>query len=126
MTGPEINLREFFDKYEIVECNPLQISSDTFIDLIEPYNCFNHSCNPNAGIRNNGILFALRDINLGDEIMYDYSTTVDDVIWNMECACLEKNCRKIIGDFQSLPHVQKEFYLQLGALSSHIKNTYYS
>jgi uncharacterized protein len=125
MTGPKIDLKHFFEKYEINDCTPLQISESDYIDLIEPYVCFNHSCNPNAGLRNNGVLFALRDIKEGEEIMYDYSTTVDDIIWKMDCLCKQPGCRKVIGDFQSIPHQQKEFYLKNNALTEYIKKTYY-
>ncbi|OGJ61179.1 hypothetical protein A3A67_04900 [Candidatus Peribacteria bacterium RIFCSPLOWO2_01_FULL_51_18] len=123
--GPKISLREFFDKYDINDGNPLQITDDNYIDLIVPYVCFNHSCEPNAGIRNNGILFALRNIPAGEEITYDYSTTIDDVTWQMECMCKKKGCRKVIGDFQSVPHEVKEYYRKNGALTTHIIQTYY-
>lgn len=125
MTGPSISLREFFDKYELNDCNPLQVSADEYIDLVEPYVCFNHSCDPNAALRNEGILFALRMIKKDEEIMYDYSTSVDDPIWHMGCLCGTKNCRKLIADFQSIPHEQKEFYRINNAITRHIHNLYY-
>lgn len=125
MVGPSLSLKDFFDKYELNDCTPLQIGNDRFIDLIEPYNCFNHSCNPNAGIRNNGILFALKDISPGEEIMYDYSTTVDDVTWRMDCDCREANCRKVIGDFLSIPHEKRLYYRENGAFAKHIIETYF-
>lgn len=123
--GPLITLKEFFDKYEWNYANPLQIGEDTYIDLIEPYVLINHSCSPNAGVRNNGILFALGQINAGEEITFDYSTTVDDVTWSMECDCHSPNCRGQIGDFMSIPHMQKQFYLEKNALTNYIKNLYY-
>lgn len=125
MRGPIITLKEFSEKYDIDGCNPLQIGCDEFIDLVEPYVCFNHSCDPNSGIRNNGILFALKDIEPGDEILFDYSTTVDDLWWQMDCKCASSNCRKIIGDFQTIPHEKKEFYYQNNALTGYIKQLYY-
>lgn len=123
--GPRINLKQFFEKYDANGCNVLQIDDDTFMDVIEPYVYFNHSCSPNAGMRNNGILFALDKIKKGEEISFDYSTTADDVIWSMECRCEAKNCRKIIGDFQSIPHERKEYYLGKNALLGFIKRIYY-
>lgn len=126
MSGSIITLRDFIEKYaDINECNPLQIGKDQFIDLLEPYCCFNHSCDPNAGLRNDGILFAIRKIDIGQEIMYDYSTSVDDVLWSMDCKCHSQICRFKIGDFQSIPHERKNFYLENNALTSHIKSTYY-
>lgn len=123
--GPKINLREFFEKYEKDCCNVLQTGYDEYIDVIEPYVYFNHSCDPNAGIRNDGILFALKEINANEEIFFDYSTTVDDVIWSMECKCNSKECRKVIGDFQTLPHERKEYFKLKRAMIQHLYKTYY-
>lgn len=125
MAGPLITLKEFFDKYEWNFSNPLQVGEDLYIDLLEPYVCVNHSCDPNAGIRNNGILFAIKNISVGDEIFIDYSTVTDDVTWEMDCECGSKICRKKIGDFQTIPHDRKEFYFMKNALTSYIKGIYY-
>lgn len=126
MQGPVITLKELLEKYDGDErCNPLQVTTDTYLDLKEPFVYFNHSCSPNAGIRNNGILFALKPIRPGDEIFYDYSTTVDELMWQMNCKCESTNCRKIIRSYDSVPHKQKLIYIQKGALTKHIIATYY-
>lgn len=66
-----------------------------------PAKYVNHSCNPNAGIKNNKDLVAMRNIQKGEEITYDYSMVgVDD--WTMKCRCGESNCRKIIGKYKDL------------------------
>lgn len=126
MTGPTMSLKELLDKYDESNwTNPLQIAEDKYIDLIEPYVCFNHSCQPNAALRNKGILFALKDIEMNEEICYDYSTSVDDGLWRMDCACLAPNCREIIGDFQTIPHDAKEFYKSKNALTAYILGLFY-
>lgn len=124
-TGPILDLRQFIEKYNLNDCSPLQIDRDKYIDLIVPYVCFNHSCNPNAGIRNDGVLFALKDIRINEEILYDYSTTADDVTWSMKCECRAAGCRGVIGDFQSIPHARKLFFLSKNAITRHIKETFY-
>lgn len=58
------------------EANPLQVGRDTYIDLEVPGVIVNHSCEPNAGIHGDVVLVALRPISLGEEIRYDYSTTM--------------------------------------------------
>lgn len=123
--GPRMTVKEFLDKYEWSNCNPLQISESIYLDLITPYVYINHSCNPNAGVRNEGILFALKSIKKGTEITFDYSTTVDDPAWNMNCECLEKNCRGIIADFQTIPFQQMQYYLDNNAITSYIKGVYF-
>jgi hypothetical protein len=65
-------------------------------------------------------LFALRDILPGEEITYDYSTTMDDdegkiiergrKVWTCKCNCGSKKCRGIIDQFKTLPSDVKKFY----------------
>lgn len=124
MTGPVMTLNDICMKYSLNETNPMQIDKNAYMDLLEPYVIFNHSCDPNAGIKNDGVLFALKDIKVDEEIFYDYSTTSDDLLWSMECMCGAKNCRKIVSDFQSIPHERKEYYLSKNAVTSHIKRIY--
>lgn len=110
--------------------DPLQIDNDLYIDLDEPYIFSNHSCSPNAGMRDEAVLFALHDIGVGDEITYDYSTTewTDDEawginwtdIWRIPCACGSTECRKEIRSFAVLPREKKESYYRQGALMGYI------
>jgi len=102
--------------------DPLQIGDDLFIDLDEPSYFFNHSCNPNAGIRRKSELFAIKGISKGEEITFDYSTTVGkDIDWIMNCHCQSKNCRKKIGNILTIPKRQLERYDKLGAIPDFIK-----
>lgn len=69
----------------------------------------NHSCNPNCGV--DGIyIVAMRDIRRGEELTIDYSTTLCDNSWTMECSCGARNCRKHIGSFFDLPKKTRERY----------------
>ena len=91
----------------------------------------NHSCAPNSKILKNldGLFVcALKRINCGDEITIDYSTIVadDDVIdrtipYEMICNCGEPNCRRIIGNFSSLPKELKDRYLEANAVPVYIQ-----
>jgi SET domain-containing protein len=61
----------------------------------------NHSCNPNAGIRNATSLVAIRDIKAGEEICFDYAMTdcsLGKPTYNMVCLCGSTNCRGEIND----------------------------
>ncbi|MEK7649173.1 MAG: SET domain-containing protein-lysine N-methyltransferase [Patescibacteria group bacterium] len=61
----------------------------------------NHSCNPICGFRGQVVLVAMRDIQTGEEITYDYAMT--DANWHdvtcteMECLCGENNCRRMVS-----------------------------
>ena len=118
-TGKLINLDEALAKKE-EEANALQIDTKLYIDLEEPGVIVNHHCNPNAGIVNTNVLVALIDISKGDEIFYDYSTTMSENLWTMECGCSSSNCRKIIKDFHYLPAKVKEKYLKLAIVQDFI------
>lgn len=93
--------------------DPFQVSDKKYIDLKKPGIFVNHSCNPNAGIKNNTILVALKNIKRREEIRYDYSLTMDGSEWAMRCKCRQKNCRKFIKDFKFLPKKLRKKYLRL-------------
>jgi len=63
----------------------------------------NHSCDPNTGVRDDVRLVALRDLIAGEEIRYDYSTTMDEDHWTLQCRCGSRGCRGVVRDFKWLP-----------------------
>ncbi|PIN92816.1 hypothetical protein COU54_05370 [Candidatus Pacearchaeota archaeon CG10_big_fil_rev_8_21_14_0_10_31_24] len=128
MTIPE--LLEKCDSGEEEEGYPFQIDDLNYLDLDDPYMYINHSCNPNLGIKEEKILFVLKDIKEGEEVTFDYSSSEwsSDTgwgeeftePWDMECSCGNENCRKIVTEFPQLPEEIKIRYEQLGALPSFI------
>lgn len=101
--------------------DPLQIGCRTYLDMNEFSRCFNHSCNPNAGLRGESELFALQNIRRGKEITYDYSSTIAPTVWAMKCWCGSRMCRKIIGSVLTVPKPQLEKYKKLGALQDYMR-----
>lgn len=65
-------------------------------------NFFNHSCDPNAGIKGQIFLVAMRDIRKGEEVVFDYAMTLcrskNAKPYNLKCLCGKENCRGIITD----------------------------
>jgi len=59
----------------------------------------NHSCEPNCTLDITSLqLIALRDIQSGEEITYDYSCVIfQDDDWNIPCNCGTYSCRGIIA-----------------------------
>jgi hypothetical protein len=98
----------------------LQIGPDSYLDTLPPGRYTNHSCNPNAGLINDRLLIALRAIAAGEEIRFDYSTTMSEDHWTMECRCGEPSCRRVILDFHHLPAITQNRYLQLGVVQRFI------
>ena len=101
--------------------DPLGVEDEKYLDLEEVSRTFNHSCNPNSFIRGKNELVALKDIKIGGEITYDYSTTMNDneekikkagrELWTCKCHCGVKNCRGIIDQFKTLPKEKQNFYI---------------
>ncbi len=112
-TGGEIDFAGTLAKGDR-ECDALQIGPGRYLDLEPPGVFTNHSCQPNAGIRGDVFLVALRDLRAGEEIRFDYSTTMDEDHWTLECRCGSPNCRGLIGDFKWLPKAIKLEMLRLG------------
>lgn len=95
------------------ESHSLQIDFDKYILCDPPFLYSNHSCNPNCGINHHFELFTLKDIKKGEELFWDYSTSMLERHWTMKCGCGEENCRTVITDFDLLPKHVQERYLQL-------------
>ena len=95
------------------ESHSLQIDFDKYILCDPPFLYSNHSCNPNCAINHHLELFTLKDIKKGEELFWDYSTSMLERHWTMKCACGEENCRTVITDFDLLPKHVQERYLQL-------------
>lgn len=76
----------------------------------EPADFINHSCNPNAGLQGQIALVALRAIEPGEEICYDYAMTDGSPYDEFECRCGEAACRHhITGDDWRLPELQRRY-----------------
>jgi len=68
---------------------------------------FNHSCDPNAGVKGQVVLVARKNIKAGEEICFDYETT-DTIELKFDCKCGSKNCRgKIDGNSWKNKNFQK-------------------
>jgi len=94
------------------ESHALQIDHDRYILCEPPFLFSNHSCNPNCGINPKMEMIALKEIQAGEELLWDYSTSMLERHWTMRCSCGEKQCRKIIMDFDQLPIHLQLHYLQ--------------
>jgi hypothetical protein len=83
----------------------------------------NHSCNPNCGlifVDGKVFLTAIKKISLGEEITFDYSTTMSEDDWEMSCLCGSPQCRGRIRDFKHLPKLLQDYYVFLGVVPSYL------
>lgn len=71
--------------------------------------CLNHSCDPNSGFTTGDLtLYALRDIDPGEEIGWDYSTSISELGWTLECRCGSPRCRRTIRSWGELSADKRE------------------
>ncbi len=105
------------------ECMAIQIGPNRYIDTQPPGVYVNHSCDPNAGIMEDKYLVALRHIPAQAEIRFDYSTTMEEASFTMDCLCGAPQCRGRVTDFSTLPADVKNRYIAAGAVMSFILST---
>lgn len=74
----------------------------------------NHSCNPTCGFKGQISMVAMRDIQTGEQITFDYAMSdvgSKEQGWiDMVCLCGSQNCRKTItGDDWKLEELQQKY-----------------
>jgi hypothetical protein len=95
------------------ECYSLQVGIDKYIIPDAPFHLSNHSCDPNCGITRSMEFVTLRDIAEGEELFWDYSTSMLERHWEMKCKCGTPDCRHTIRDFDLLPSSLQDKYLRM-------------
>ncbi len=69
----------------------------------------NHSCDPTVGFRDQVVYVALRDIELGEELCYDYAMERSDG-FALDCHCGSRSGRgKVSGQDWISPELQQRY-----------------
>jgi uncharacterized protein len=117
--GYVIDLREETGLPEKVVGLGIQINEDYFlgprkVSEIDDACGINHSCEPNAGLKGQIYLVAMRPIEKGEEITFDYcmvlyhSPRIKSFV--MKCDCGSKKCRNTVTDYDwKKPDLQKKY-----------------
>ncbi|PKN57873.1 MAG: hypothetical protein CVU56_08575 [Deltaproteobacteria bacterium HGW-Deltaproteobacteria-14] len=105
------------------ESNLVQIGLDRYLFPDEPWVYVNHSCLPNTAFRDDAVtLYAIAPIERGEELFFDYSTSILRDPWTMGCGCGHADCRGIIGEFPALPPSVQRRYLERGHVPSFVRD----
>jgi SET domain-containing protein len=74
----------------------IQVEENRFLysTTESPADWVNHSCDPNAGLSGQIVLVAMRDIQPGEEITFDYAMSDGNRFEEFECLCGTGRCRK--------------------------------
>jgi uncharacterized protein len=90
----------------------LQVDYDTYVvperGSVGWY--LNHSCEPNCVIMGRTRVVALRRVEPGEELTFDYSTNVGWDGFAMRCGCGANECRKVVRSYSKLPEDLKGHY----------------
>ena len=83
----------------------LQIEEDHFLLATGTADDFiNHSCAPNLATDGHTLwLYALRDIEAGEELFFDYRAFEEDTDWRLPCACGTPACTGVLTGFPAYP-----------------------
>jgi SET domain-containing protein len=91
----------------------VQIEDDVFMvgaADTEPADYINHSCEPNCGMSGNVVLIALRDIEVDEELTYDYAMSDGSAYDEFDCRCGAPTCRgRVTGDDWTIEQLQVRY-----------------
>ncbi len=94
---PSSEIKEYWGKMSHVG---IQIHEDFFMvpttrEELEQNGVFNHSCEPNIGFLEDIQFVAIKDIQPGEELVFDYAFS-ETLMDPFECKCESDKCRKTI------------------------------
>jgi hypothetical protein len=94
----------------------IQISDDFVLGALCPeeisaVDAINHSCSPNAGLRGQILLVAMRDIEIDEQVCFDYAMCLNTPGYRFDCACGTLVCRGVVtGEDWKIPELQTRYY----------------
>jgi SET domain-containing protein len=111
-TGPRLTAKACEGMYADTEVTYLFAMDDgnTIIDGFGMAAFVNHTCDPNCEtdqIDNRIWVMALRDIEAGEELTYDYNLFDGDIGEKAPCYCGLKNCRKTMFSEEEVARQKK-------------------
>lgn len=91
-------------------CHAIQCGETLWRDSTGLARYINHSCEPNCGVKNFFSITAMRTIQPGEQITWDYEMTEKSNWFKMRCRCGSPLCRKIIGNYKNMPRKIRKKY----------------
>ncbi len=113
-SGVIVNYQKLQTLSEEMRKHTVQVEEDAYLVSIVPdehADYINHSCNPNVGLSGQITLVALRDIETGEEVCFDYAMTDGSPYDEFECACGAIDCRhQITGNDWRIPELWERYH----------------
>ena len=101
----------------------IQIAEDLYLapaEDPEDGDMLNHSCDPSCVLLGATVVIAWRDIEVGEELTFDYATCDDTDYDEFDCLCGSANCRRrVTGNDWKRPELQEKY---AGHFASYIQH----
>ncbi len=108
-TGEQLNRLEPDMKRFILQIDETLYLGPASLDHVDDAEYFNHSCDPNCGMRGQVGLAAMRDIAPGEELTFDYAMA-ESYQQPFQCNCGSEICRKEIrGNDHMHPELMRRY-----------------
>lgn len=113
--GYVMTTEEFHRLPEDLQKIPYQIADGLLFGPVERKGMtvseyYNHSCSPNAGFKDSITLVAMRTIQPGEEVTFDYCMCMSSPLLRLDCACGHSQCREVIrGNDWKRPELQAQY-----------------
>lgn len=109
-TGRAVTFEQLQRLSPLERSHTLQVEDQVYLAPLgleeEPADFINHSCQPNAGIRGQISLVAMRPIDAGEEITFDYAMADSTPYDEFDCACGSPLCRgRVTGEDWKRPEL---------------------
>lgn len=81
------------------QARSIQVDDDLYLVsgvVREPGDMLNHSCEPNCGLSGSQLLIAMRDIEQGEELTFDYAVCDASDYDEFICLCGQSTCRGVV------------------------------
>jgi hypothetical protein len=94
--GEIVTEAQFAALSDEVQRHSVQVEEGMFMvpNVVGPADYVNHSCEPNAGMQGQITMVAMRAIQPGEEIVYDYAMTDGAPYDEFDCKCGAATCRQ--------------------------------
>lgn len=108
------HVTDFDDLPEVQKRHSIQVEEDLYLvsfDPNEPADFINHCCNPNAGLSGQMVLVAMRHINTGEEVCFDYAMSDGSPYDEFPCDCGAETCRgSVTGNDWRNPELWERYH----------------
>lgn len=111
--GAIVNEQELARLPLVLRQHSVQVEEGLYLASVIPdddADYINHACDPNAGLQGQIVIVAIRDIEPGEEICFDYAMSDSSPYDEFECHCGAPNCRgRVTGNDWMRPELQERY-----------------